>query len=593
MSLRRGTSVVAIFAAAIAAWSIAAASPPQDSYLGEPLLTYQDGVMRRILLPPTLGHPRNSEGDLIRLRDGRILLVYTHFVGDGSHDHATAHLAGRFSSDNGETWTDEDTLILPNEGQMNVMSVSLQRLQDGRIAMFYLVKNSPQDCRPYMRISSDECKTWGDRVQIIEKVGYNVLNNDRVVQLKSGRIVVPVAISNILRCYLSDDNGKTWRRGKEEVIGVDSDGERYVIQEPGIVPLSDGRMLMHCRTDQGCHHFTYSSDEGETWSKLEPSALIGPRTAAAIKRIPTTGDLLCLWNFGPEDKRSADMQYTIAVSNDEGKTWKKVYVLEDRSEPYNRYCCYCAILFVDDHVLLAHCNGHWGRNVHEALQITRFPILWLYKYESPTDLDAPSEFELPNVLLIGDSISIGYTETVRKKLQGEANVLHPPTNCSTTTNGVRELKSWLGNKAWDVVCFNFGLHDTSIKKDGKYRCPIDQYEENLTAIVRELEKTGATLLWCSTTPIPQERTDRTDLLPRFDRDVVRYNAVAKRIMDTKRIKMVDLYSWTRPKLDQIQIPADIHFTPQGYRAIAGHLSHKIWEALVARSRSPMKLEAAN
>ena len=232
----------------------------------------------------------------------------------------------RFSSDGGKTWTDEDTLILPNEGKMNIMSVSLLRLQDGRIAMFYLVKNSPRDCRPYMRISSDECKTWGDRAEIIPKVGYNVLNNDRVVQLETGRIVVPVAISNILRCYLSDDNGKTWRRGKQEVIGVDSDGERYIIQEPGLVPLKDGRLLMHCRTDQGCHYFTYSGDDGETWSKLEPSTLVGPRTAAAIKRIPTTGDLLCLWNFGPEDKRSADMEYTIAVSKDEGKTWKKIYV---------------------------------------------------------------------------------------------------------------------------------------------------------------------------------------------------------------------------------------------------------------------------
>ena len=64
-------------------------------------------------------------------------------------------------------------------------------------------------------------------------------------------------------------------------------------------------------------------------------------------------------------------------------------------------------------------------------------------------------------------------------------------------------------------------------------------------------------------------------------------------MDANEIRTVDLYSWTSPKLDQIQIPADIHFTPQGYRAIAGHLSHKIWEALVARSRSPMKLEAPN
>jgi hypothetical protein len=135
---------------------------------------------------------------------------------------------------------------------------------------------------------------------------------------------------------------------------------------------------MHCRTDRGCHYFCYSSDEANTWSELRPSTLKGPRTAAAIERIPTTGDLLCLWNEGPENKQSGLSKYTIALSSDEGKTWKKVFVLEDRNKPYKRYCCYCAILFVKDCVLLAHCNGHWGSNVHEALQITRFPISRLY-----------------------------------------------------------------------------------------------------------------------------------------------------------------------------------------------------------------------
>ena len=71
------------------------------------------------------------------------------------------------------------------------------------------------------------------------------------------------------------------------------------------------------------------------------------------------------------------------------------------------------------------------------------------------------------MLLIGDSISTGYTEALRKKLNGEANVYHPPINCSTTTKGVRELNSWLREKSWGVISFNFGLHDTSIKKDGE------------------------------------------------------------------------------------------------------------------------------
>ncbi len=88
-------------------------------------------------LPPGEGNPRNSEGDFLRLNDGRILFVYTHFTG-GSGDHAEAYLAGRLSHDDGQTWESEDVLVLPNEGMMNTMSVSLRRLATGRIALFYL-----------------------------------------------------------------------------------------------------------------------------------------------------------------------------------------------------------------------------------------------------------------------------------------------------------------------------------------------------------------------------------------------------------------------------------------------------------------------
>ena len=118
----------------------------------------QDAVQTVMPITSGPGNPRNSEGDFIKLKDGRILFVYTHFTGNSGVDHASAHLAGRFSDDGGKTWTKEDTLILPNEAKMNVMSVSLLRLQDGRIALFYCRKNSFWDCLPIMRTSEDEAK---------------------------------------------------------------------------------------------------------------------------------------------------------------------------------------------------------------------------------------------------------------------------------------------------------------------------------------------------------------------------------------------------------------------------------------------------
>ena len=210
----------------------------------------EDGPVAVLRLTTSPGNPRNSEGDFVRLGDGRILFVYTHFTGGGGDDSA-AHLAGRFSSDGGKTWTATDVPIVANTAGMNVMSVSLLRLASGEIALFYLVKNSELDCRPVMRISTDEAKTWGEPIKVIPdgQTGYYVMNNDRAVQLKSGRLIAPVVLhasperpafdgNGMFMCYLSDDNGRTWRRSR----GVQNDGEprKYSLQEPGVIEL-DGR----------------------------------------------------------------------------------------------------------------------------------------------------------------------------------------------------------------------------------------------------------------------------------------------------------------------------------------------------------------
>ena len=111
-------------------------------------------------LNPGPDNPRNSEGDFITLKDGRILFIYSHYTGTSTSDHAPAYLAGRYSSDGGKTWSQTDRLIVDREGDMNVMSVSLLRLNDGTIGLWYLKKNSETDCKPLLRISRDEGETW-------------------------------------------------------------------------------------------------------------------------------------------------------------------------------------------------------------------------------------------------------------------------------------------------------------------------------------------------------------------------------------------------------------------------------------------------
>lgn len=348
------------------------------------------GVEKNRLLRPSPKNARNSEGDFIQLKDGRILFIYSHFTGGGS-DHASGHLAGRYSSDGGKTWTKDDIVVVPQSGGFNDMSVSLLRLQNGSIALFYVRKNSMLDCRPVMRISNDEAKTWGDPIDCItDQIGYYVLNNDRVIQLAGGRLILAVALHNLeqyeapkwdgeVMCYFSDDSGENWKRNTTILTPKKLDGSRFIAQEPGLVELQDGRVMMFIRSDAGAQLFSFSEDKGETWSEPVKSTLQSPVSPATIERIPSTGDLLVAWNNHEnivESLMGRRTPFSVAVSKDEGKTWTRTRTLED--DPYGWYC-YTAMTFVDGHVILGHCAGDRRRGGLALTQFTRFPVSWLYE----------------------------------------------------------------------------------------------------------------------------------------------------------------------------------------------------------------------
>jgi acyl-CoA thioesterase-1 len=188
--------------------------------------------------------------------------------------------------------------------------------------------------------------------------------------------------------------------------------------------------------------------------------------------------------------------------------------------------------------------------------------------------DDPS---LPRVLLIGDSISIGYTAPVRDLLKGKANVHRIPGNGGPTTNGLAHLKQWLGNGKWDVIHFNWGLHDLKFMSDGKRQVDPKAYEKNLRKLVRELKRTKAKLIWATTTPVPEGVTP-----PRKNEDVLTYNAIARKIMKKNKIAVDDLYEFALPQLAEIQQPANVHFTPQGSAVLAKQVAATIEEALVGK-----------
>lgn len=172
--------------------------------------------------------------------------------------------------------------------------------------------------------------------------------------------------------------------------------------------------------------------------------------------------------------------------------------------------------------------------------------------------------QTPPVLIIGDSISIGYTPPLTELLKGKAAVKHHEGNAAHTNNGVAKLDEWLGTEKWKVITFNFGLHDLKIMDDGKHQVSLEQYEKNLDAIAGRLKKTGARLLFVTTTPVPEGKLSPL----RKPGDEVAFNAAALRVMKKQKIKIVDLYAYAKPRLATIQTPANVHFTKEGSAQLA-------------------------
>lgn len=179
------------------------------------------------------------------------------------------------------------------------------------------------------------------------------------------------------------------------------------------------------------------------------------------------------------------------------------------------------------------------------------------------------------ILIIGDSISIGYTPGVTERLKDRAEVTHHEGNAAHTKNGVEKLESWLGENRWDLITFNFGLHDLKIMDDGKHQVPIETYEANLEKIAKRLKKTGAKLLFFTTTPVPEGKLSPL----RVPGDEVKFNAAAVRVMKKNRIPVVDLYGWSNPRLAAIQGKANVHFTKEGRDEMAAFVAAEIEKRL--------------
>lgn len=190
----------------------------------------------------------------------------------------------------------------------------------------------------------------------------------------------------------------------------------------------------------------------------------------------------------------------------------------------------------------------------------------------------PINAELPNVLILGDSISIGYTRQVRKGLEDRANVIRPKANCGDTPRGLANIDKWLGDTKWDVIHFNWGLWDLCYRNpesktqgnrdkiNGKLSVPIPDYENNLETLVERLKRTGATLIWASTTFVPEGE------LGRNTGDDEKYNAAAARIMEKHGVLINDLHATTKAfGQEMFSGPGNVHYKPNGSAKLAAQV----------------------
>lgn len=343
------------------------------------------GVVVSDLLPDVqAGNPRNSEGTFLETQSDGILFVYSRFRGNDPADQAYADLCLMRSMDGGRTFGEgEIILTCEGEGGVNMMCPSLLQMENGEIGLFYLVRMTYTMTRFFLRRSADGGRTWGERVRCSTQDDFFVVNNDRVIRLDTGRILVPAASHRAgegffdsrseAMYFYSDDDGRTWRTAAGKVAMPHSAHCTSGLQEPGAVQLQNGVIWSWARTELGRQYEMFSMDDGNNWTACQPSRFTSPNSPLCMKRADDR-KLYAVWNPIPEyNGRERTGYFTggrtplaLAVSEDDGKTFTEPIAFEWEED---RGYCYCAVYFTAEALLLAYCAG--GRPEGSCLVKTR------------------------------------------------------------------------------------------------------------------------------------------------------------------------------------------------------------------------------
>ena len=350
-----------------------------------------DKVLDTVLFASTPEHYRWSEGSILNLDGNSHLVMAVTAFGTGGHDHSEARILEFHSRDGGLTWTPlaEGRVLQGNVGKQTVMNPSLLRLDNGEILCFVSVKNSIQDCGVWVKRSGDDGGTWGE-LQRLPYEGYGGLGCDRALQLSTGRVVVPCWVSmdalgsTHVYCFTSDDRGHTWAKTHLISTPKGSTGRKTdpAAEEPMVVELRDGRLMMIMRTYLKSIYRSFSDDGGATWGAPESCGIPSPGSMATIKRLPN-GDLLLIWNWA----RSADIDgpwprtfISTAISRDDGRNFTSIRHLDGAAD-FPGKITMASVAFANGNAVIVYSKSMTRKNAYNwRLQV--IPIQWFYEGDS-------------------------------------------------------------------------------------------------------------------------------------------------------------------------------------------------------------------
>ena len=328
-------------------------------------------------------NPRNGEGDFIQLKNGGVMFAFSEFKGQTSHDNATAYISAVFSHDKGETFGERRELFPLGEGDVNNMCVSLLRMNNGDIGIIYGVKYNYDNGNNmfegvgldfFIRRSSDEGKTWSERIRITEYGTYTISQHARVIRLKSGRILMPVNYYAPTDCpwgahclmgfYYSDDDGETWVQEPHRIENP-VEKEYAGLQETGVIQYDNGTIMAYSRTCIGCQFVCYSYDDGLTWSPVQAAIeLTSPESPMQIRRLnndmtvaaynPVPGYIGRDWERGRTPLICQVIDGDGSAILEPGRMY--LYLEDDISNAY----CYPSIFAGDDYFLVAYYHSNNG-----------------------------------------------------------------------------------------------------------------------------------------------------------------------------------------------------------------------------------------